>query len=267
MKSLNVFLMAIAMFLCAGQIEAQDLTMGEAINKAGRQRMLSQKMAKCYMMIGSNVKASKALPELDAAMSLFEEQFLELEDFSPSAKVGKALGEVYELWVPFRIKILEEANQQKAASIISESTELLKRCNDVVVELEAHAKTKAAGLVNMAGRQRMLSQRIAMLYLAYAWEVPNGEILKNFEKSKTEFEEALITLSASELNTAEITKALARVGSQWDFSKMTFDVKRGRLMPSVITVTANSMLKKMNNITGMYAKVADNGNSASTKTR
>ena len=43
-------------FLITNFTFCQNMTLGSAINKAGRQRMLSQRMAKDYLLIGAEVR-------------------------------------------------------------------------------------------------------------------------------------------------------------------------------------------------------------------
>ncbi len=244
------------LFLGAG-LTAQELTNAEAINKAGRQRMLSQRMMKDYLMIGAGVKVDAAKKELDGAVALFEEQFLELQDFAPNKDIEKALETVENLWMPFRMAVVSEPNKADAAKLINSSNELLAACHQVVLKIQEYAGTNAAKLVNISGRQRMLSQRIAMYYTAYYWGVKNDRIVKDFNTAVDEFEQALGQLQAAKENTKEIKDILAKTEKQWQFSKKGFDLNSGRLMPAVIFVTTNSILKKMNKATGLYEKVME----------
>ena len=67
-KTLYLFLLlSVAVFASAPSQAGID-NMASAINKAGRQRMLTQRIVKAYCQIGLDVRAEEARVQLDKAM-------------------------------------------------------------------------------------------------------------------------------------------------------------------------------------------------------
>ena len=61
-----------ALILTATSLSAAEITsISSAINKAGRQRMLTQRMLKAYTMIGISVQKEEAEKQLSSAIALF----------------------------------------------------------------------------------------------------------------------------------------------------------------------------------------------------
>ncbi len=239
---------------------AETLTIDSAINKAGRQRMLTQRIVKSYLLIGQDVATETAQEQLDASIALFEEQLEELETYAPNQSINDALQAVRQQWNQFRRSAIAKPTKSDALAMIQEGEKTLANCEKVVQRLEAYSGNQKGKLINISGRQRMLSQRIGMFYAAKSWNLDSEVLNQPFKQAMDEYDQALRVLTASKLNTSEINTALDKVISQWEFSRSGFEqMENGRYVPFIIQVTTESMLKKMNKITGMYEQVMEKG--------
>lgn len=220
--------------------------------------MLSQRMMKSYLMIGAQIKAYTAQHQLDDSVALFESQFLALRDYAPTKEINAKLDIVEALWLNHREKILAKPRKGDAPPLMNENLTLLNACDDVVKEIEAFSGIESGKLVNISGRQRMLSQKIAKAYVAIYWRVNTPYLKEEFEAAIQLFDESLANLEASDMNTKELQLALNKVRNQWRFSQSGFRLgKDDRYVPTVITVTTDSILRKMNDITGQYESVME----------
>ena len=60
--------------LLAGSLSCQAaISDAEAVNRAGMQRMLSQRIAKNYLMIGTDTRVDLAASQLDSSIASLEE--------------------------------------------------------------------------------------------------------------------------------------------------------------------------------------------------
>jgi len=245
----------LAVFLCvfSVQIFAEVLTMGSALNKAGRQRMLTQNIMKNYLALGLEVDVVRARDELDKSVALFEEQYQELTEYAPSDTIRQSLSKVEDLWFEYRTLAIGKVSRENAAKILDRNNAILAACHQVVLDLEAFAGRKSAQMVNTSGRQRMLSQRIAAYYFAQAWGFRDQEFVVEFENAKAQYGAGLQALVGFDKNTVDLRQALKKVEAQWQFSNTGFEqLEDGNYVPHVISVTTTGMLKRMDAITHLY---------------
>nr|WP_298164174.1 type IV pili methyl-accepting chemotaxis transducer N-terminal domain-containing protein [uncultured Pseudomonas sp.] len=228
----------------------------EAMNLSGMQRMLSQRIAKTYLMIGAEVRPEQAEEQLDQSIAKFESNYLALSEYAPTEQIKTALAEAGQTWQRYRELALSRPTKQQALSMLELSDQLLAQSENVVQLLERHSGGQSARLVNRSGRQRMLSQRIAKLYLAMSWRLPVNDLQQSFEQAVGEFEVALDELKQASQNTPDIAKGLRQAEAQWRFSRAGFKLSAdSRYVPTVISTTTETLLWQMHELTNQYEGV------------
>jgi hypothetical protein len=228
----------------------------EAMNLSGMQRMLSQRIAKSYLMLGAEIRPDLAEQQLDQSIAKFESNYLALSEYAPTTEIRKALQVAGTTWQRYRELALSRPDKQQALLVLELSDQLLAQSEQVVQLLERHSGGRSAVLVNRSGRQRMLSQRIAKLYLAISWRLPVEGLQQSFEQTVGEFEVALQELQQASQNTAQISKGLSQAEAQWRFTRAGFNLASdSRYVPTVITTTTETLLWQMNELTNQYEGV------------
>ncbi len=195
-----------------------NMLLDEAINKAGRQRMLSQRLCKTYIAILMDVDADNQRKQLAKDIVLFESQLNELRTFVSNDELKSAFEQVVRIWKNYKPTLQQTPSKEGMDNLLAINTDLLNSCHQTVLLLEKNNKSsKFSNIINVAGRQRMLSQRFMMYYLAYQQSgKKNNAYLSSAIKTLTEFESGLDFLANQKVNNKTTNNKISDIRRQCD---------------------------------------------------
>ncbi|MEW8015208.1 MAG: type IV pili methyl-accepting chemotaxis transducer N-terminal domain-containing protein [Candidatus Sedimenticola endophacoides] len=255
-KRIASTLLLLGAALCiAPPLQAGVSGIQDAINKAGKQRMLTQKIMGSYAMLGMNFQPEQSTQRLRDSSALFESQLNDLRASPINDAVTQQLEKVATGWASLKPKLDHAPQKEQAAALSQELDALMASANQAVTLITEAAGGGAGEIVNLSGRQRMLSQRMNALYMLRAWGATGFDFEAEFKKAVAEFKQAHTKLAASGLTTPKIKAILERTEKSFIWFERSAIKQSDTYVPALVLRAADRILKEMNDATAQYASL------------
>ena len=137
----------------------------QAVDIAGKQRMFTQRMLKDYAMVGMKNTYGKPGEDLGRISLAFDDAIASLLTYAKNDDTKQSLEKVKTLWAPLKLTLSEEPTLEKVGKLQEDLEVLLKAANETTKLFAKESGSASGKIVNTAGRQRMLSQRMAGLFM------------------------------------------------------------------------------------------------------
>lgn len=180
--------------------------MAVQVNLSGKQRMLTQKMTKEALLISLDINIEENTKNLETSIQLFDKTLLGLQKGDESLKLKKTgdketltqLDKVSELWKNFKSHLNlfknDSKNKQLLKAITADNLPLLSEMNKAVSLYVANSGSDLndlATVVNLSGKQRMLTQKMAKEFLLVAKGFDASKNQENLDVTVKQFETVL----------------------------------------------------------------------------
>jgi len=252
----RVYILIISIVMSGFVFASSTSDMANLINIAGKQRMLSQRIAKDYLYIGKHIAVSKAKKELADSMNEMAKDQKLLVDSINDPEIQNLLAFVKMSGEDFKAITEKNFNLDNAQIALDLSESMLEGSQYVVDSLKKKSNLKESEIVAKSGKQRMLAQRIGKYYIAYQAGIKDKNTVDQMKDAVKRFSDAQNFLMMSSLNTPKINRKLNKVNRLWKIVyKFYLNIEKGGL-PLIVFNTTDTITKEMNEITNLYVKIS-----------
>ena len=225
------------------------------VDIAGKQRMLSQRIAKDYLYIGNKVAISKADKQLKASLGEFLSAHKRLYASINDPEIRNLLTFVKMSFDEFEQLMKQPFNLDNAQLALDLSESILEGSQYVVDSLKNKIGHKESDIVAKAGKQRMLAQRIAKYYIAYQSGIKDKNTVDQMKAAVKTFAHNHETLMKNPNNTPTINQKLAQIDKLWKIVyKFYLKIEKGGL-PFIVFITTDDITAQMDEITKLYVSL------------
>ncbi len=260
----------------------EDNILKKTINLSGKERMLTQKMTKLALQSTLNIQQDESRKALKKVADLYAKTLTGFKNgdsdlglkATTNKKVKEQITVVEKAWKPFYEavnKIVEGKDKDGKALdyVVKNNEKLLKLSNNLVEAYESsntsinYLEKARLHLVNIAGRQRMLTQKMTkekLLLLkgenSYAPKLAKS--VKLFDSSLTALIKGDKSQNITKPTNEKIIKQLKVVSKLWEELKPLYEKKKNSPKELATIITKNeTLLKEMNAMVKMAEKEAE----------
>lgn len=223
-----------------------------AINRAGEQRMLSQRIVKSWVQIGLNVAPTMSKRQLDEAVRRFEDNLKILDAAATSPDAKTALAGLRATWSPLRSSALGMISQANATTLDARGEDVLMAAERLTLALQDQSGSASSRWVILAGRQRMLSQRLVKDYMLRQWGVDSARLRSDLESVQNEFTGALANLQQRSDNPPAVRAELDNLALQWEWLRAALAAEGAESFRLILAEGGDAVLELADNVTRLY---------------
>lgn len=257
MRKFIAFALAFVLGPFAGIALAQTDAGPSSISLAGEQRMLSQRVAKLYIQIGLNILPGPATSQITMASVQFESNLEALKTIvAGSENATGADKKLVDEWLKLKKAMSIAISRNAAEALARQSEATLAAAERLTSIVEDANKSGTSHIINLAGRQRMLSQRVAANYLLQSWGVESSAVRDSLESSVKDFSAGLEKLIARQENSDEIRLELDEVSQQWEWLRASLSVDGAGAYRLIVAESADGILAATDRVTRLYEQQA-----------